>query len=169
MSAFRCWAPPLGPRDDQRQGLVQPVHRRGEAAEVLARLERADEEHEAFGETMLLADPLHVADRGRGGVHAERDDAHAGGFDPRRLQVLAARLARGQDERRRAPITSRLRRITRTPCRVNFVGSRRNARSWTVTTRGAAVGQGTSPVAWVTSTGPVARSTVGRRARSHDS
>ncbi len=50
-------------------------------------------------------------------------------------------------------ITSRLRRITRTPWRVNLVGSRRKARSWTVTTRGAAVGHGTRPVAWATSTG----------------
>jgi hypothetical protein len=66
-------------------------------------------------------------------------------------------------------ITSRLRRITRTPCRVNFEGSWRKATSWIVTTSGAAVGHGTSPVAWATSTGPVARSTVGRRARSHDS
>ncbi len=66
-------------------------------------------------------------------------------------------------------VTSRLRRITRRPWRLNRDGSARNARSCIVTTSGAAVAHGTRPVAWATSTRPVTCSTRGRRRRSHDS
>ena len=48
-------------------------------------------------------------------------------------------------------------------------GSCTKARSWTVTTRGADFGGMAMPVTWITSTGPVARSTFGRRNRCHDS
>ncbi len=74
----------------------------------------------------------------------------------------ATGTARG---RRRGSCSSRARSKKRTPLRVNVRGSRRNARSWTVTTSGADRGGMAMPVAWTTSTGPVARSTAGRRSQ----
>ena len=68
---------------------------------------------------------------------------------------------------RRASSMARRKKLT--PRRVNCSGLRRNARSWTVTTSGADGGGTAMPVAWITSTGPVARSTAGRRNQCHDS
>ena len=98
-----CRSPPVGAGDDERQRVVETVHGGGEAAEVLPRLERADEEHEALREIVVPADPFDVDGRGRRGVDAERDHAQAGGLDSRHLEIAATRLARGQHERRRAP------------------------------------------------------------------
>ena len=64
-------------------------------------------------------------------------------------------------------IASRLARNTLTPMREKCSGVCRNARSCRVTTSGASVGHGTSPVAWATSTRPVARSTFGQPRRNH--
>ena len=78
----------------------------------------------------------------------------------------SAAVAREGTSTMRAEVraSSRVRLKKRTPRRVKCSGRCRKARSLTVTTRAAGPGGGTAPpVAWTTSTGPVKRTTEGRR------
>ncbi len=98
VDAHRGVTPTLRPGDDER--FAQLAGRFGEAAEVLARLERADEEHEPVGEPEPLAHRGDVVARRRSVVDAERDDADPRRLDVVGLEVAAAGLARRDHHRR---------------------------------------------------------------------
>ena len=107
---------------------------------------------------------------GRSVVDTERDDADAARLDAARLEVGAARLAGRDDEGRlvTGDGEAATHHAQALACEVLGCADERQVVDRD-DERGVGGGHGTRPVAWATSTGPVACSTRGRRRRSHAS
>ena len=125
-------APAVGADHDERQRVVEPGHGGGQPAQVLARLERADEQGEALGQGVAAADAVDVvlAPPARRRRRAGRRGCGRARCRPPRGRGGSPRST----SRRRPPArgsTARLRRITRSPWRLNRLGSWTKARSCT--------------------------------------
>ena len=148
---------PLGPARTSSRSGARPSRSNAATsrAQVLAGLERADEQQVGPVEAELLAGVGHLL--GRGPLDVRRPAARgAAGRRRRRAPRQSASVAIDEHSTRSASrrTSSRPRWKIRSPRRVKWSGSWRKARSCTVTTSGADRGGTTIVVAWTTSTRP---------------
>ena len=92
-------APPVGAGDDQRQRFVEHRHGRGQAAQVLAGFDGADEQQIALGQPVERTDARDLRGSDTLDVDAERHQPQAVVADPGERHVVEGGLAAAEHHR----------------------------------------------------------------------